>query len=74
MVALDPAAAPSVSRLLHPDQRTPLPPVELAQLTELMAQSLHNAFLLAGVLAVIAVALACYLPYRLSPVNQPAPS
>ena len=73
MVTLDPTAAPVINQLLHPNLRAPLSPEVLARLTDVMAQSLHNAFLLAGILAAIALALSLYLPSKLSPVNEPAP-
>ncbi len=69
---LDPAAEPALHQLLHARIRGTLPAAELTQLTQVLAQSLHNAFLVAGALAVATLVLALRLPLHLSPVNQPS--
>jgi EmrB/QacA subfamily drug resistance transporter len=64
-----PDAASMVDRLLDPLQRGGLAAAELARLTEVVALGLHNTYLLAGVLSVIALGLALLLPARLSPAR-----
>jgi hypothetical protein len=43
---------------------------QVAHLTDVVAQSLHNAYLLAGVFALATLAIALQLPARLSPRQQ----
>ena len=59
-----------VDRLLDPVQRAGLAPAEIARLTDLVALGLHNAYLLAGGLSVLALVLALMLPARLSPARH----
>jgi EmrB/QacA subfamily drug resistance transporter len=68
-----PEAIGMVDRLLDPVQRTGLAAAELVRLTDVVALGLHNAYVLAGVLSVIAFVLACLLPARLSPARQMEP-
>lgn len=65
-----PEAADMVNRLLEPSQRDALPAAELARLIDVVAQGLHNTYLLAGVLSVAALGFALLLPARLSPAMQ----
>jgi hypothetical protein len=43
---------------------------ELARLTDVVALGLHNTYVLAGVLSVVALGFALLLPARLSPAQQ----
>ena len=70
MRRLDPSAVHAVERLLDAPTRRTMPPVELAHLTEVMAGSLHNAYLLATGFAVLTLLMAAQLPARLSPAHQ----
>jgi EmrB/QacA subfamily drug resistance transporter len=65
-----PEAVQMVDQLLDPAQRSALPAAELTRLTEVVALGLHNTYVLAGVLSVIALMLALMLPARLSPAMQ----
>ena len=42
----------------------------LARLTDVVALGLHNTYVLAGVLSVLALVFASLLPARLSPAGQ----
>jgi MFS family permease len=65
-----PEEADMVNQLLEPSQRDALPAAELARLIDVVAQGLHNTYLLAGVLSVAALGFALLLPARLSPAMQ----
>ena len=65
-----PGAENMVNQLLEPSQRDALPAGELIRLTDVVALGLHNTYLLAGVLSVIALGFALLLPARLSPAMQ----
>ena len=65
-----PEAINMVDRLLEPSQRDALPATDLARLTDVVAFGLHNTYVLAGVLSVIALGFALLLPPRLSPARQ----
>jgi EmrB/QacA subfamily drug resistance transporter len=65
-----PEAASMVDRLLEPSQRDALPASELTRLTDVVALGLHNTYVLAGVLSVIALGFALMLPPRLSPARH----
>jgi len=65
-----PEVAGMVDKLLDPKQRGGILPVELARLTDVVALALHNTYVLAAILSVIALALALMLPARLSPARQ----
>ena len=65
-----PDAAHMVDHLLDPVQRAGLAPAEIARLTDVVGHSLHNTYLLAGALSVVALALALMLPARLSPARH----
>jgi EmrB/QacA subfamily drug resistance transporter len=68
-----PDALGMVDRLLDPAQRSGLAPSELARLTDGVALGLHNTYLLAGMLSVVALGLALLLPARLSPRTSGSP-
>jgi EmrB/QacA subfamily drug resistance transporter len=57
--------------LLDPARRAELAAPALARLTEAVAAGLHNAYLLACGLALLALLMAMLLPARLSPKGQP---
>ena len=65
-----PDAVSMVDRLLDPAQRGGLPAAELARLTDVVALGLHNTYVLAGVLSVVALGFALLLPARLSPARH----
>jgi hypothetical protein len=56
--------------MLDPVTRASLPPEEIAHLSEVVARGLHNAWLLAGLFALLALLSACLMPARLSPRSQ----
>ncbi len=60
-------------RLLDPAQRAGLGD-ELERMIEVLAQGLHNAYLLALCFAVIALGLALLIPRRLSPAESSSSS
>ena len=70
MLRLDPAAPGAVDRLLDPASRAAMPPGLVAHLTEVMAGSLHNAYLLALGFSLVTLAIASRLPPKLSPAQQ----
>jgi EmrB/QacA subfamily drug resistance transporter len=65
-----PDAVSKVDRLLDPMQRSGLDLPELTRLTEVVALGLHNTYVLAGGLSVLALGFALLLPARLSPAQQ----
>ena len=65
-----PDANHMVDRLLEPTQRGGLVETELMRLTDVVVHGLHNTYLLAGALSVVALVLALLLPARLSPAQQ----
>jgi EmrB/QacA subfamily drug resistance transporter len=67
---LDPGAVNAVAQLLDLPTRRTMAPDRLAHLTDVMAGSLHNAYLLATGFAVLTLVLACQLPARLSPTRH----
>jgi EmrB/QacA subfamily drug resistance transporter len=66
---LDPGAMHTVDRLLDAQVRMAMAPAELAHLTQVMAGSLHNAYLLATCFALLTLVIATRLPARLSPTR-----
>jgi EmrB/QacA subfamily drug resistance transporter len=70
MIHLDPAAVGEIDRLLEPASRAAMPAAQVAHLTDVIAQSLHNAYLLIGAVAIATLIIAARLPPRLSPVRQ----
>jgi len=59
-----------INRLLQPQTRESLGTVEIARLSEAIAGSIHNVYLLAGVLAVVLLIVGLRIPAGLSPVRQ----
>jgi len=70
ILRMDPDAGRALDRMLNPVSRAALPPPEVAHLTDVITSGLHNAWLLAGLFAFLALVLACLLPARLSPANH----
>ena len=67
---LDPGAVNAVAQLLDLPTRRAMAPDRLAHLTDVMAGSLHNAYLLATCFAVLTLMIASQLPARLSPTRH----
>lgn len=59
-----------INRRLQPQTRESLGTVEIARLSEAIAGSIHNVYLLAGVLAVVLLIVGLRIPAGLSPVRQ----
>jgi EmrB/QacA subfamily drug resistance transporter len=72
MLRLDPDSAQAMNQMLNPVSRASLEPATVAHLTDVITSGMHNAWLLAGLFAIMALAIACLLPARLSP-RSPAP-
>ena len=70
MQGLDPAAPRAVDRLMDAATRAAMPLPEVAHLTDVMAASLHNAYLLALAFSLITLVIAACIPARLSPRHQ----
>ena len=66
-----PRAGDLINRLLDPGLRHSLGSAELVQLSDAIASSLHLVYILAGLAALITLALACALPAALSPTRPP---
>jgi EmrB/QacA subfamily drug resistance transporter len=73
MLRLDPSAAHAVDQMLTPATRAALTPERVAHLTDVIAVSLHNAYLLATLFALVTLVVAWQLPARLSPRGQAKP-
>jgi hypothetical protein len=73
MLRLDPEAAHAVDRMLDLGARTRMAAAEAAHLTDVIAQSLRNAYLLAACLALVTLVVALMLPARLNPLVQVKP-
>lgn len=67
-----PGGGAAVNRLLQPAERRGLGADEIARLSEAIAAGLHNVYLVAGLLAIVSLALALALPARLSPIRPAA--
>jgi EmrB/QacA subfamily drug resistance transporter len=72
ILRMDPGAGRAMDRMLNPLSRAALPPAEVARLTEVVTKGLHNAWLLAGLFALMALLFACLMPARLSPRSPAA--
>lgn len=70
ILRMDPSAARAMDRMLDPVGRAALPAAEVAHLTEVITSGLHNAWLLAGLFALLTLLFACLMPARLSPVAR----
>jgi len=65
-----PGAAHLVDQLLDPADRANLSSAELTRLVDVIASGLHNTYVLACMLSLIALGLAVLLPARLSPTRH----
>jgi EmrB/QacA subfamily drug resistance transporter len=70
MLHIDPTSVHAVAGLLDAPARAAMAQPELARLTDIMATSLHNAYLLATAFAALTLLLAFQLPARLSPTTR----
>lgn len=70
MLRLDPGAVGAANKLLDHVARSRMTETDLAHLSDVMARSLHNAYLLATAIAVLTLVIALQLPARLSPAHQ----
>jgi len=66
---LAPDAAEGVNRLLSAEARRSLGTTAIVRLTEAVGSSLHVVYLIAGLIALVSLALALALPPRLSPTR-----
>ncbi len=64
LAAAGPASHDAVRDLVQPALRTALPAAELARLTEALAHALHNVFILAAGIAVVALLLILLVPRK----------
>ncbi|MGC2525786.1 MAG: MDR family MFS transporter [Stellaceae bacterium] len=64
-----PAGGAAVNRLLQPQARQGLGADEIARLSAAIAAGLHNVYIVAGLVAIVSLALALALPARLSPTR-----
>ena len=67
-----PHAGDAVNRLLQPAARESLGATEIARLSDAIGAGLHNVYIVAGLVAVVSLALALALPARLSPTRPAA--
>ncbi|MBN8901741.1 MAG: MFS transporter, partial [Rhodospirillales bacterium] len=70
IAAIDPSASNAVDRLLDVTGRALMTATERAHLTDVVARSLHHAYLLATLFAVVTLLIASRMPPRLSPQHQ----
>ena len=73
ILRLDPGAGQAMDQMLNPVRRAALPPEQVAHLTGIITEGLHNAWLLAGAFSLAALLFAWLMPARLSPANQVVP-
>ncbi|HUC11582.1 MAG TPA: MDR family MFS transporter [Stellaceae bacterium] len=69
-----PDAGDAVNRLLQPALRHGLGPAEIARLTNAVAASLHDVYLIAAVTALATLVVSIGFPPRLSPLRPAAPA
>ena len=70
MIGLDPSAPRAVDKLMDAASRAAMPADRVAHLTDVMAASLHNAYLLALAFSVVTLVVSACIPARLSPRHQ----
>jgi EmrB/QacA subfamily drug resistance transporter len=68
-----PAAGETLNQLLAPDLRERLDPQVIAQLSHAIASSLHQVYVIAGVLAALTLALVGLIPAGASPTQSAKP-
>jgi len=64
-----PGAGDAVEKLLQPAQRASLGADVIARLSSVIAASLHDVYVVAGMLAVVSLGMTLLLPTRLSPTQ-----
>ena len=69
-----PAAGETLNQLLEPSLRANLDPQTIAQLSHAIASSLHDVYVIAGVLAALTLAVVALLPAGASPTKTGAPA
>ncbi len=70
MLRMDPTAPSEVDRLMDAASRQAMPAATVTHLVDVMAASLHNAYLLALLFSLITLVVASCIPARLSPRHQ----
>jgi EmrB/QacA subfamily drug resistance transporter len=65
-----PSAGETLNQLLEPSLRASLDPAQIEQLSHAIASSLHDVYVIAGVLAALTLALIALLPAGLSPTRS----
>jgi EmrB/QacA subfamily drug resistance transporter len=70
MIGMDPSAPRAVDKLMDAASRAAMPTDQVSHLTNVMAASLHNAYLLALVFSLLTLVVAGCIPPRLSPRHQ----
>ena len=70
MLGLDPLAPRAVDKLMDPTSRAAMPADLVTHLTDVMAASLHNAYLLALAFSLVTLVISACIPARLSPRHQ----
>jgi len=70
ILRMDPGASRAIDRMLNPVSRAALGPSEVSHLTNIIANGLHNAWLLAGLFSLLALLFACLMPKSLSPTTH----
>ncbi|MGH6673513.1 MAG: MDR family MFS transporter [Xanthobacteraceae bacterium] len=68
-----PGGEQAVSRLMDPTLRQAIPPLEIARLSAAVAEALHDVYLIAGLLALLALLLIPCLPKSASPIQSAPP-
>ena len=70
MIGMDPSAPRAVDKLMDAASRAAMPADLVSHLTDVMAASLHNVYLLALVFSLLTLVVAACIPPRLSPRHQ----
>jgi MFS family permease len=74
ILRMDAGATGAMSQMLDPASRAALPREEVEHLAAVITGGLHNAWILAGLFALVALLFACLMPTRLSPRTQAMPT
>ena len=64
---MDPRAGHAMDRMMDPVSRAAMPVAEMRHLTEILTSGLQNAWVLAGIFALLALVFSWLIPSRLSP-------
>jgi EmrB/QacA subfamily drug resistance transporter len=70
ILRMDPSASRAMDHMLDPAGRAALPQSEVDRLAHVVSSGMHNAWLLAGLFALLALMFACLMPARLSPTSN----